>query len=65
MFTKTIQGRDYFAYSVHRTYDAACDALEDYFANGEICEAELPMIEPTTDRKLVSSKARWAVMFPM
>jgi len=64
MFYRTISGRDYYAYSFHRTYDAAGEALEEYFATGEICAAEQPQIAPTADRKLRQSKAQWAVMFP-
>ncbi len=36
---------EYFIYSRHLTRQAAVQALEDYSANGEICEAEMPRIE--------------------
>lgn len=47
---------NYFIYSSHKSRDAAEQALEDYFANGEISEAEHPRI-----RKV---GARWVVEFP-
>lgn len=65
MFTRTIQGRSYYAYSFHHTYERASESLEQDFADGTICEAEHPPIVSTTDRKLRGSKAQWAVMFPM
>ena len=46
----------YFVYSTHKTREAAEDALDDYFANGEICAAERPYI--------TKLGKRWAVMFP-
>jgi len=46
----------YFAYSTHKTLDAAELALEDYFADGIICEAERPHIKRIGKR--------WCVMFP-
>lgn len=64
MFTRTINGKIYFAYSFHRTRERANDALESYFASGEICDAERPEIVATTDRNLRASKAHFAVMFP-
>lgn len=48
----------YFAYSYHRTIEAAQIALENYFAEGIICEGERPRIEWCAARK------RYAVMFP-
>ena len=57
----------YFIYSTHRTRDAANEALETYFANGEICEAERPYI--ATQRRLVRDQTAlyrtvYCVMFP-
>jgi hypothetical protein len=56
-----------FAYSVHKTREAAEQALENYFANGEICEAERPRIE--TQRRVVRDQTAlyrtvYCVMFP-
>jgi hypothetical protein len=60
MHYRTIQGRSYYAYSIHLTHDGACEALEDYFASGEICEAEQPQVAPIK----CHDKVRWGVMFP-
>jgi hypothetical protein len=46
----------YFVYSSHRTREQAETALEDYFADGLICEGERPFIE--------RRKGRYCVMFP-
>jgi hypothetical protein len=59
--------RSYYVYSAHRTRNAAESALEDYFANGEICEAEEPKIE--TQRRVVRDQTAlyrtvYCVMFP-
>lgn len=51
----------YFEYSSHRTREAAELALEDYFATGEICEAERPYIRGGKNRK---GEQRFYVMFP-
>jgi hypothetical protein len=52
----------YFVYAHFETKFQAEDALERYFANGEICEAERPRIER---RKLNGWKTpRYCVMFP-
>jgi hypothetical protein len=69
MHYRTIQGRSYYAYSIHLTHDGACEALEDYFASGEICEAEQPTIAPIKatpigDSRLPKATVRWGVMFP-
>lgn len=57
----------YFVYSTHKTQQAAADALADYYANGEICEAERPYI--ATQRRVVRDQTAlyrtvWCVMFP-
>ena len=31
-------------YSCHKTFERAAEALEDYFATGEVCEGEHPEI---------------------
>lgn len=65
MLTRTIQGRDYYAYSFHRTYDAACEALEDYFASDQVSAGEHPLIAPTRDKKIRRDGVAWTVMFLM
>jgi hypothetical protein len=54
--TQFHKGKFYFAYSSHKTREAAEYALEDYFNTGEICEAEAPYV--------VRHFGRWYVMFP-
>jgi hypothetical protein len=49
----------YFAYSRHATRTLANNALDDYFAQGLICEAEQPFIT-----KCGRGKRPWLVMFP-
>lgn len=39
-----------FSYSSHRTRETAEAALEEYFADGEICEGEHPQIVKHGDR---------------
>lgn len=51
----------YFTYSSHKTKEAAELALEDYFANGEISEAEKPYIQEHRNR---GRAIRYCVMFP-
>ena len=46
----------YFVYSSHKSLSRAQDALEDYFANGEISLGERPFI-----RRIGK---RFCVMFP-
>ena len=53
---RTIQGRDYFAYSYHKTAARASEALEEYFATDQVCGAEQPTVERIGKQ--------WAVMFP-
>jgi hypothetical protein len=50
------RNRSYFAYSAHKTRDAANDALEQYFADGRICESEQPYVE--------KCGKKWFVWFP-
>ena len=51
----------YFIYSVHATEAAARLALEGYFAEGLVCEAERPYI----DQNMRAPKGRrYRVMFP-
>lgn len=57
MLYATINGRSYYSYSHHKTRERAEDALENYFAAGEISESERPEIRHIS--------GRWAVMFPM
>jgi len=52
----TINGRSYYSYSHHTSRERAEDALEHYFATGEVCEAERP--------EVVRTVVDWAVMFP-
>lgn len=42
-----------FAYSWHASRENAEDALEEYFADGEVCEGEHPRIERRGDRWVV------------
>lgn len=56
-----------FIYSTHKTQELAEAALESYYANGEICEAERPRIE--RQRRVArdqTAKYRtvYCVMFP-
>lgn len=49
-------GRLMLIYSNHSTRDRAENALEDYFADGEVSEGERPMIR--------NIKGRFCVLFP-
>ena len=49
-----------FAYAIYRTKERAQGALDDMFANGEVCEGEHPTIEPQRDHN--GHIVRWAVM---
>jgi hypothetical protein len=57
----------YFIYSQHKTRELAEQALEGYFANGEISEAEHPKIE--RQRRVARDETAlyrtvYCVMFP-
>ena len=56
-----------FAYSVHKTRDAAEQALENYFAESIICEGERPFIK--SERRVTRDQTAlyrtvYCVMFP-
>lgn len=54
----------YFVYSQHKTMDAAERALEGYYANGEICEAERPYIETRRRPPFTRENARHTKLYP-
>ncbi len=57
----------YFTYSVHPTMFKAEAALEDYFASGEISEAERPYIacqRRVTRDQTALYRTVYCVMFP-
>jgi hypothetical protein len=56
------RGRLYFVYSSHKTREGAESALETYFAEGSICEAEAPWIKREWLPRLM--RYTWRVMFP-
>ena len=49
-----------FVYSAHTTREKAEAALQQYFANREVCEAERPRVERRRER----DTRRWCVLFP-
>jgi hypothetical protein len=46
-----------YPYSTHKTELAAEEALEDYFATGEVCEGE----HPTIVRRLFHGRVRYVI----
>jgi hypothetical protein len=51
-------GKVYYVYSTHKTFEAADDALDDYFCYGIISIGEKP------DIIKLSGRNTWAVIFP-
>jgi hypothetical protein len=49
-----------FVYSAHATREEAEAALQQYFANREVCEEERPRVERHPERFTL----RWCVLFP-
>jgi hypothetical protein len=49
-----------FVYSAHTTREEAEAALQRYFANSEVREAERPRVERLRERLI----RRWCVLFP-
>lgn len=43
-----------FTYATFKTYDAAERALEEMFANGDVFEAERPLIERRGNRHVIT-----------
>jgi hypothetical protein len=41
----------WFAYSSHKTLDRASDALEDYYATGEVSDGDQPRIVELRDHR--------------